>query len=434
MKVILLAVVGNTVNQIEKPIHFAYLSNALAMAGIEHEIIDMMPMNPDARFIEAQKRFPDEAAIYCISAMTGNKHVQVCENIAQRVKIINSANIVIWGGTFVSAMPMESFKNLTADVIVTGEGERVLPDIIRAIERNDHYNQIINGTIPGIVLGPESEPDYRKIDLGYYIGYLKETGQSWSVMSSRGCWGNCEFCFRLAGPGIRRRSIPRVLDEIEWVMSEFGLDRIHFIDENFLNNHEWLEEFIGAKHDRKLNFTWRAQIRLDSVTEDRIKYIMDNGCVAVSSGAESVVPATLERIRKSMTVEQITTALDITRKLGLRHPVAFVMGFPWDTIEDWNALWHYVQSHDMKGRYKTHHYTPLPGSPLFKKLVAEGKIKDPWDYAYNLPDIYWDRYVNMTAVPDSVFDEWYDKIYQYGQQPVSYPTNDKYLRTIKRIY
>ena len=195
--------------------------------------------------------------------------------------------------------------------------------------------------------------------MDFYINYLKETGQSFELMASRGCMGNCSFCYKVCGHGLSIRSADSVLDEISEIIEKFGMRRFYFVDENFLESKEFFYEFIKRKRERGLEFTFIGQGRIDAIDEDKCRVGSENGLICISTGIESASQKTLDKINKRITVEDVENKIKIMRDFNIRISVNFIIGFPWETEDDYKALIAFIKKNKLEKQSKLSYLTPL---------------------------------------------------------------------------
>ena len=158
----------------------------------------------------------------------GNNNIKEVEKYAKKLLEINPENIIVFGGPLASAASELLLRNCSCKYIVQGEGEISFPKLIKSIFESNYYPKDISGVYylqNGIFIGKKnemirkldqySEVDYSLFDMDFYINYLKETGQCFEIMASKGCPYNCFFCFKSSGTGMSVKSVGAVLNEIE---------------------------------------------------------------------------------------------------------------------------------------------------------------------------------------------------------------------------
>ena len=217
--------VTRKVNQIQLPIWTSVLVNALKMSDINVEVIDLLPI-PEGRKEEYFKsRLPKEKTIFGFSIIAGNNHLNQTERYAQMVLEANPENIIVYGGSLPSSIPELTLENCLCKYLIAGEGEFSFPYLIKSINQGNQSPGDITGLFykneNGVVgippkrihsLTEYSKPDYGLLDMNFYVNYLNETNQSFELMASRGCRGNCSFCFKFCGPGFSKKQTKSVLD------------------------------------------------------------------------------------------------------------------------------------------------------------------------------------------------------------------------------
>lgn len=439
-------VVVHKVNKVQFPMSFAVLINALKRQGIESTLFDLALFPIDERERRFREMLPDEAAIYGFSIIAGNRHMENTDHLANIIKEKNPDNIVIYGGPLPSAIPELMLRRCACDYVVHGQGEIVLAELITALRSGE-----TRPDIPGVfflqndmMVGEKqkdlkrlerlTDSDFSQFDMEHYIDYLKETDQAWEVMASRGCWADCTFCYKFMGNGLAFRSADSILDEIEFFIKEHGFKKIYFVDENFFQVKKYFREFIKRKQQRRLDFEFIALSRIDAIDDELIKFGIDNGLVHMTTGVESPSEQALKKMNKRLSMATIENGLEILRKNNVSVLVALIVGFEWDTVEDFENMIDFIRRNQLEKRVKLSYLTPLPATALFTEAVEKGYIVDEYEYIRNLGDLYWERHINMTSLPDETLDYYFKKITDIGQKDVVYPKQEKYLSQIRKIH
>lgn len=439
--------VTRKVNQIQLPIWTSVLVNALKRSDIDVKVIDMLPIPEERKEGYFKSRLPKEKTIFGFSIIAGNNHLNQTERYARMVLEVNPENIIVYGGSLPSSIPELTLEHCLCRYLIAGEGEFSFPSLIKSIGRGNQSPEDITGlfykTENGVVgippkrihsLTEYSKPDYSLLDMEFYINYLNETNQSFELMASRGCRGDCSFCFKFCGPGFSMKSPGSVLDEIQEIIDKYQLRRFYFVDENFFDSKKFFLEFIKLKQERKMDFTFRGQARLDCIDEEMITLGKANGLVCISTGIESYSQKTLDRINKRIDIEGIEQKIRLIQNYGILLLTSLIIGFEWDTEQDFQELEKFVIKNGLQKKTKIHYLTPLPNTRLFREAVEKGYIINEFEYVQNLGDLYWERMVNMTKLPDEVFDSWYKRLYALCSKDVVEPTSEEYLVNIKKIH
>lgn len=434
-------------NQIQIPLGLPVLVNAIRMNQIEPKIIDTIPVDVKERKTFFKTQIPKEPAVFGFGITIGNDHVNVTEKYARMVKEANPEHIVVYGGALATSSPDILLENCVCDYAVAGEGEESFPALLKSIFDGQRCPEGIAGvyykTENGIYgthhkkllhLGPLSDPDYSLFDMDFYIGYLKETGQSWELMATRGCVAHCSFCFKMLGHGISARSVDSVLDEMEFIIHNYDLNRFYFVDDNLMGTDDWFREFIKKKQQRGLEFSFVVQARFDAINEDICHLGKENGMVCISAGIESVSQEALDRLNKKVSIEDIKRKIRMVDGLGIPLSVNFIIGFEWETEDYYEELIEFIHEYNLTQRVNMHYLTPLPKTRIYLDAKKMGLITDDWEYIKELGDLYWEMMVNMTSLPDDVYQGWFEKILDLAHRDLVFPRSEKYLSKLSKKY
>jgi len=438
---------SNKINQIHFPLGLSVIANSLKLHGIKTSIIDLIPFPMENRESILKKHISSEPSIYGFGIIAGNNQIVIVEHYAKIIKDINPQNIIIYGGPLPTSVPKLLIENCLCDYILSGEVEFTLPQFIFSIRKNNSHPEDIpglyykkNNSIIGIPpkrikrLDNYSMPYYEKFDINYYVNYLKETGQSFEIMTSRGCRGQCTFCYKFMGHGVSTRNLDDVLDEIDFIIKNYNINKFYIVDENFTEIKSRYIEFINKKKKRNLKFTFIIQSRLDTIDEEICKIGSENGLKGISTGVEAVSQVILNEIRKKITIDLIKQKLYLMNKYGIEITANFVIGFPEETKEYYDELIQFIIENGLSKKVKLSYLTPLPGSYIYQKAVEDKIILNEYEYIKELGDLYWEQLVNFTKLSNEDLNFYYNKINSIGQREVVYPKSERFLKQIRAIH
>ena len=447
MKKVILLNISRNLNQVQLPMGLAVLINSLKLNNIPVELIDLLTINQEGREKKFLSRITEKPCIYGFSIIIGNNNIKEAEKYAKKLLDINPENIIVYGGPLPSAIPEMLLEKSYCKYVIQGEGEISFPKLIKSISEGEYYPEGISGVYymrDGKIIGKKNEMirkldkfsdvDYSLFDMDFYVNYLKETGQSFEVMASRGCPYNCSFCFKTCGVGVSVRTADSVLNEIEMIIDKYKIKKIYFVDEDFFTIKSFFYDFIKKKQERKMDFTFIIQSRLDSFNKEILKIAKDNGLKGISTACDAVTQDNLDKINKQIDIKEIEKSLDLLKEFDISVYTEFIVGFPLDTIETYKQIINFVKKHNLEKKFKLSYLTPLPATKLWYEVVAKGLIKDQYEYIWNLGDLYWERMINLTNLPDDVLDYYYNKIASIGRRLVDYPKDKKYLTQIRELH
>lgn len=331
-------------------------------AGVEIRCVDgsVEPVPLDCR-----------ADLVGISAITG------CANSAYAIadRYRGRGVPVVLGGVHVTILPGEALRH--ADAVVTGRAERSWPRLLEDFRRGRmrriyREEPIEDGVLRGV-------PPPRR-DLQRPGGYIMPH----TVQATRGCLRDCDFCTVPAvWPQYLRRPVGDVVREIQAIPGR----RFAFNDVNLADDHDYARELFSALIP--LRKRWGGLVTSDIVHDPELLDLMArSGCVYLLIGFESENPGVLSAIRKGFnkTVDYAGLMAAMHGR-GITVQGCFVFGFDHDDRSVFrDTVERVVELKVDIPRYSL--YTPYPGTDLFWRLAAEGRI-----LSYN-----WDDYDTMHVV------------------------------------
>lgn len=221
------------------------------------------------------------------------------------------------GGALATYLP--ALMSAHVDTVVTGEAESVLNEAL-------HNIGIINGSPPSLSILPL--PDYEGFGIEEY--HRRHRIRYMGVLTSRGCPYRCTFCAHICK--YQPRKLQEVFDEVDLYRERYGVEMIIFNDNTInIERNRFLALCRGMK-ERKLH--WSAAIRADVWDEEITQTAKESGLDYVVIGVESFNQDRLNRMKKRITVQQITRALGLLQEYGIGYSGNVLVGFEDDTVVD----------------------------------------------------------------------------------------------------
>jgi radical SAM superfamily enzyme YgiQ (UPF0313 family) len=369
----------------------AYMGACLERAG--HEVLVHDENVHDPSTLPGKVGRSDVAAIYTVTAT-----FRAAQRIARSIKRVRPSCVVVLGGPHPTARPVEVMDTPEVDYVCIGEGERFIVALVDALSdpgKRTTIAGLVRRESGGVVQnGKAAEPEGLD-DLPFPSHRLfpasltRPTRPSWidastvrpaSMMSSRGCPFTCSFCASAAGRPFAKRyramSPERVLDEVEWLVRDFGVTFVEFQDDVFNLQPDRAERICELLIERRTPIRWsipNGLSRVENVTESFLRLAKRSGCVdawfAAESGSERIRD---ESIRKGNTVGEVRAAVEAARRVGLATGAFFVFGNPDETLEDMEATIDFACSLPIE-RAQFTIATPFPGTSLWDRIDREGR-------------------------------------------------------------
>ena len=260
--------------------------------------------------------------------------------------------------------PLEEF-----DIIFEGEGENIGEEIFKKGDKWRKSNLMRN-------INDSPIPDRSFIDILSYE-YLLKGEKTTTIMSQRGCPYSCVFCcgrdidmYRIA----RSNSPERVLEELDYLNSEFGFKSFMWFDDEVNVNPKRLEKL--SRLLQKKDYQHRGFVRSDLVLRfpDTVKQLKDAGFVELCSGVESGSNEILKKIKKQTTYEINLEAAHMIKNENITYKGFTIIGHPGETLKDIETTKKWIREADPDG-FDISILTPYPGSKIYDEAIPSSKFK-----------------------------------------------------------
>lgn len=212
------------------------------------------------------------------------------------------------------------------------------------------------------------------------------------------------------GRKVRKRSVPKILEEIEYLRSNYGARTFDIPDENFTADKSFVMEFCGAvkKYKRAVKFfLYPGGIRLDTLDREVLMAMREAGFVRkVPVGIESGSERTLKAMNKRLNIKLVEEKVNLLNSCGFKPTGFFILGFPGETLEDMK------ETLKVARRLKLHAaafspFEPIPGAEATWKLIENGELPKDFDYNCIVNDL-------VTYAPKGMTKEELNKFRKYA--------------------
>jgi radical SAM superfamily enzyme YgiQ (UPF0313 family) len=252
-----------------------------------------------------------------------------------------------------------------ADCLITGEAEHTWPQVIedfRAGCLKEHY-----------CMG--KRPDINKLPVPRYdLMNRKKLGVWRPVQATRGCPFPCTFCSiqTYFERTYRKRDVAEVVRDVR-AAKKSGSRFIGFIDDNIGVDWKYFEELMIALIPEKIIWMSQCSIHIADRPE-MLELAYKSGCRLLSFGIESTNPKSLASIEKDFNKPvKYKEALDNIRGAGIDVSSEMIIGMDEDHEDVFDNTYNFIMDHRISTP-RVHILTPVPGTPLYKELLATGRI------------------------------------------------------------
>ena len=326
-----------------------------------------------------------------VGISTNSRNFASALKVANLVKKINNNTLVILGGSHPSTAGKDILKNDEVDVIVVGEGERTIVELLKFIEDNKDLEQV-EGIIfkkEGNIIETPRRPLIENLDsLPFPHEFAPEILKDYnkypvtafkSIFSTRGCPFNCFYCGarEIWGRKPRIRSVENVIKEIK-LLQELGVKFINFRDDLFRINNDQIKKLCLAILEHFPGLKWVCEFSAKLVDDATIKIMKKAGCYKILLSVESGNNFILDKMRKNVTIEEIFNACKIIKSNRIELSALFMVGFPYETEETLKDTLKAIKK--IKADSVTlSTFCPYPGTEIFKFCKEHNLIKEDYN-------------------------------------------------------
>jgi radical SAM superfamily enzyme YgiQ (UPF0313 family) len=378
----------------------------------------LLPRHWELRLVDLNiERLDDEdilwADVVMLSAMRIQRHSFV--EVVGRARALGKR--VVAGGPYVTTAPDDTPG---IDHLVIGEAESVLPELAGRLERGEQAPaRLTAGERPDVTKTPMPRFDLLHVD----------RYDCMSVQFSRGCPFACEFCdiIEIFGRVPRTKTPEQFLGELDAVRAIGFRGPVFVVDDNFIGNKVAARKMLARladwnrEHRQPFNFFTEASVNL--ADDDRlIAGLLAAGFSAVFVGIETPSrEALLETNKRQNTHLDLELAVEKLVRSGLEVMAGFIVGFDSDDETIFERQLQFI-SRSPISMAMIGILTALPGTQLWRRLVAEGRLygESEGDAAHR-PNF-------ATRLPEAVLVDGYRRLLAEVYQPRAY--FDRALRAL----
>lgn len=330
------------------PLGLIYLSAFLKAKGYSQ--IKIVHMDAEGMTFEHLKKIINEynPAAVGISAMTAESSGMY--QVADIAKKNSSDTLVVVGGPYPTACPEASLNSKNIDIVVQGEGEETLLEIIKGEPFNTIKNIYFrnNGQVIKTGRGEYIDnldqlpyPDWDAIPLDRYKNLQPQSVYLYKqrympLFTSRGCPFTCSFCHNVFGRRFRAHSAQRVFEEIKILHDKYGINNFEILDDIFnldkMRTINIMKAIIDSRLKIKLFFT--NGLRVDLLDEEILDLFERAGVRYISVAIETASLRLQKELGKNVYLKKVKQIIAYMSKRKIIVNGFFMLGFPSETLSE----------------------------------------------------------------------------------------------------
>jgi anaerobic magnesium-protoporphyrin IX monomethyl ester cyclase len=427
------------------PLGLVYMAAVLEQNNFEVQIFDcpVNGMSHEKLKAELESYQPTMVGIGSMTPVVESalKSAHVAKEVCPDAK-------VVMGGphaTFAGKQILTDEKDV--DIVVRGEGEETLLELVKQSPELKKLSEIKGITFRKdnqIIESPNRPfienldalplPAYKLIPIKKY----KITGMKLlPIISSRGCPFQCSFCVasQMFGAKFRARSAKNVLDELEWLKTEYEAEGIAFQDDTLTFDKKRALDICDGMIDRKLNLHWGCGTRVDVVTKELLAKMSKAKCDEIMFGVESGCQRIRDLLKKRVTTEQCVNAIKWAKEAGIFVTVSVIIGYPGETKETLQESLDFVRKVEPDDVWLCH-ATPFLGTELRALVESHGwKMSDDWKIYNTMNPIFEDPLLpakDIAKMRKTFYNKFYGPDYILRQTVKGYLKGNMYSKIMAR--
>jgi len=408
----------------EWPVGMAYVLACLEKHGVPFDFVDCTTTDNHDKVLRNKLSRGEKYLAVLSGGLIG--YYRAFRSMVRMVKDLAPGTPFVLGGHIVKdGNDKLLFETIGVDYGILGEAEASLGPFLHALAKGetdftnytgvffkDSSGSIIRNRMQRVDLSGENIlPAWHHFDVEFYtshsgFAYMGKNLRYMPVLSGRGCIGKCGFCSPSVG-GFKKRPIPHVLGEIEFLIDNFDFDTVCFLNEMFYPRVREIREFCHAYMKLEKRKDWFVQVRVDADLDvETITLMKEAGCIAISAGIESGSDKILKLMNKKSTVKQIRQHFRNCREAGMPANGTVIIGYDGEAESDMKKTFDLLIEEDIpSGEALLFAYQ---GTPVYEKACNIGLIADEDKHLDAISGNLFranvtEEFCNLTAMSDEEF-------------------------------
>lgn len=370
------------------PLGLLYIASHLKAKGFAVEVFDSTFENLSGFETYLSQTRPGLVGLY-VNLMTK-------QNVLKMIHLCRQAGATVVLGGPEPPHYAGQYLDFGADVIVIGEGELTLQELIPHLARHGpHRLESIRGIVfrdssgrvvrtpprPFIAnLAAQPWPDREAIPMERYLQTWKSHhgASSVSVITARGCPYTCTWCSHSVFGKTHRRSTPQaVADEVAWIAQRYRPDMLWYADDVFTIHPRWFGQYAAELKARGLKIPFECISRADRLNEQIVDALAGMGCYRLWLGAESGSQRILDAMQRRTTIEDVQAKTKMLQARGIQVGMFIMLGYLGEEIADIQATADHLKKSGPDTFLTTVAY-PIKGTAYYR--AVEDRLVAPLEW------------------------------------------------------
>jgi anaerobic magnesium-protoporphyrin IX monomethyl ester cyclase len=366
-----------------------YISSHLKTKGFAVEIFDSTFESLATFEAYVRRTRPGLVGLYC--------NLMTKQNVLRMMALCKEVGATVILGGPEPPHYAEAYLEAGADVVVIGEGELTLEELIpRLAKAGPHRLDSVLGIVfrneagdivktparPQIKdLSAQPWPDREAIPIERYLETWKTHHgvSSVSLITARGCPYTCTWCSHTVFGETHRRTTPQAMaDEVAWIAERYNPDQLWYADDVLTIHPRWFLQYADELKKRNLKLPFECISRADRLNAKIIDALAEMDCYRLWIGSESGSQRILDAMQRKAKVEDVQAKSKMLQTKGIQVGMFIMLGYQGEEVSDLEATVDHLKKSNPDVFLTTVAY-PIKGTKYYE--AVEDRIVSHLDWA-----------------------------------------------------
>ncbi|HTG92408.1 MAG TPA: radical SAM protein [Pyrinomonadaceae bacterium] len=354
---------------------------------------------------------------------------------AERIRKDHPRSFIVLGGPQASVVDVPTLQHFPfIDLIVRGEAEVTLIELLEAISRNSSFEQLPGLSYrkgPQIVRNPNApvieDLDGLPLPAFHLYPHLRDCDYA-PIEAGRGCPFACSFCstndffrrrFRMKSPDV-------LVKQMIAIKNQYDISNFEMIHDMFTVDRRKVVSFCDAVGSCGEQLSWSCSARTDCIDDELISLMAGAGCNGIFFGIDTGSDRMQAIIHKRLNLDDADSRIRYTNRKKIDTTVSLITAYPEETKEDLRGTIHFLGEslRCQHSQIQLHLLAPLAETPIttqyqdqlvyddiFSDISFQGWEQDPEDRA--LIVAHRDIFTNFYGVPTLLDREYLRELREF---------------------